>query len=163
MNSSRTAAKAKAEQSKETDFLTPFEQAPEQAPEVAQNTLKMIEAPKAPLSFEQVITGDFEVVDFKEVGETITAHYKGEERIDGFIDEQGSQKEMLVFTDYHSRKKLVLNPSYSLVKLFVHKVSESPIFWENNPVFQITYTGSDTIAGGKKVKNFDFKLAYING
>jgi hypothetical protein len=163
MNSSR---KKEVETTKENDFLTPFEEqkAPEQAkaPEAPVSSLKISETPKKSLVFEPVITGDFEVIDFKEVGETILAQFKGVELIDGFTDESGAHKDMLVFTDYESRKKLVLNPSYSLEKLFVHKVSESPIFWEKNPIFQITFTGVDVIKGGKKVKNFAFQIAYDN-
>ena len=159
MNSSR---KKEAEQAKEENFLN----TPSAAPKVDALSIQEAEevAPPQPakkvLQFQQVDTGDFEVVDFKTAGETLTARYEGTSLIEGFVDKQGQQKEMLIFRDYETGQKKVVNPSYVLEKFFVHKVSDTLIKWDSLPVFQITYTNTTEIKGGGTVKNFSIQVAY---
>lgn len=110
--------------------------------------------------FEPVNTGDFEVWDTQTKPELI-ARFVGTGEFEGFEDQLGQPKEMLKFIEHGTEKLYLADPSYHLYKLFVKRVSETPIKWDLNPTFKIKFTGKEDIGGGRSVKNYVFKVAYL--
>lgn len=171
MQSKRNAQKDAQQQQENSAFLeaeaaakaAAAEPQTEAAPEPKKDALKISETPQAPqnkgLVFETIDTGDFDVVEFSAEGETLVARYEGVAQFEGFVDENDNPKDMLVFREYGTGLKKVVNPSYSLEKMFVHKDSETKVEWDKNPIFQITFIEKVPLAKGH-LKKFKFGIAY---
>lgn len=117
------------------------------------NSLK--NAPKQPLQFSKIDTGEFTFHNFEEnpifVG-CFKSHWKeGEKPVKG-----------IEFTEWGTNERVILSESYRLMDFFVMN-REAGVDYKNG-VFQITYKGKKELSkGGTTLSLFDIAVAYPNG
>lgn len=109
--------------------------------------------------FQDIDTGDFLIHDWKQEP-TLIAEWTGVTSNHPLTNKDGSPKEMLSFKDRQGQRVLV-DHSYQLTKLLVHRQSETQIDWTRRIEFKLTRTGSKDIGGGQTVSTFVHKFRYL--
>lgn len=145
------AAAAAAEQ-------TPAAQAA--AEEAPQDKLKFKPEESDELSFEATGVSQFdEILEFQTPGEIFTGVYLKTQEFDGFTDDEGNKKPMLVFERWKTKEICIANPNWQLYEFFVNRNTRTEINWDK-AVFQITFVGYNKTSGGNKVSKFQIKVAH---
>jgi hypothetical protein len=109
--------------------------------------------------FAPVVENSFTIQEWA-AGVQLIGRFTGVTVKHTLTNKDGSPKQMLEFRTFPGGHRVLADLNFKLNDVLVNKNIETPVDWDNRPIFRITNTGKKDIGGGQTLLMFTFEVKY---